>query len=538
MSRFLPELMNAWGDRLLHEGWIRVLLAVVAAFVVTRLRPIGPRWAWALGAVGLGVGLAARQASVVDDAFISFRYARNLVEGNGLVFNVGERVEGFTNLLWTLLLAAGNVVTGVELPLIALVGNLLVLTATLLVAATATKGRFPLAAWILAGSAVFRSHGTTGLETGLVSLLGLLALRDLETRPGRAGLWLVLSTLTRPDQALFFGVGALVTRLNWRYLGWAGLLVIVTAARWLYYGELAPNTAWAKSAELSYWSQGFVYAAEFWLGSYGWALLVPLAVWLRRGLGVRQVYVVLVVVLHTIYVIKLGGDFMAGRFWVALLAPLAWAAEEAVNGAGPWARAALVGLLVGTANGASLIPAGAVRWYVADEGTVYPVKSWFPVEIDHASWRIGHFVGETLADRGITPWMTTGTIGMVGYYGRLPLIDLHGLTDATVARMPLGRRGHIGHEKFASEAYLRERGVVLAQSETLCGRSRFPGLTTLRTPVSDDRKPWCLLRWEPALMEQLPPEWGYTPLERWRARHPDLSEEDRAWLDTFLGVRH
>ena len=47
-----------------------------------------------------------------DDAFISFEYARNLAEGNGLVFNDGERVEGFSNLLWTLLLAAVHRVGG------------------------------------------------------------------------------------------------------------------------------------------------------------------------------------------------------------------------------------------------------------------------------------------------------------------------------------------------------------------------------------------------------------------------------------------
>src|SRR4051794_18934740 len=44
---------------------------------------------------------------VNDDAYISFRYARNLVEHGQLVFNPGERVEGFTNFLWTLLLAGG-----------------------------------------------------------------------------------------------------------------------------------------------------------------------------------------------------------------------------------------------------------------------------------------------------------------------------------------------------------------------------------------------------------------------------------------------
>ena len=43
---------------------------------------------------------------LTDDAFISFRYARNLLEGNGLVFNPGERVEGYSNFLWVLELAA------------------------------------------------------------------------------------------------------------------------------------------------------------------------------------------------------------------------------------------------------------------------------------------------------------------------------------------------------------------------------------------------------------------------------------------------
>src|SRR5256714_11236242 len=42
---------------------------------------------------------------VSDDAYISFRYARNLAEHGQLVFNLGERVEGYTNFLWTVLLA-------------------------------------------------------------------------------------------------------------------------------------------------------------------------------------------------------------------------------------------------------------------------------------------------------------------------------------------------------------------------------------------------------------------------------------------------
>jgi len=58
-------------------------------------------------AVVVGLCLAAWASWTCDDAFISFRYARNLVEGHGLVFNLGERVEGYTNLLWTLWIAVG-----------------------------------------------------------------------------------------------------------------------------------------------------------------------------------------------------------------------------------------------------------------------------------------------------------------------------------------------------------------------------------------------------------------------------------------------
>src|SRR5574341_680160 len=40
-------------------------------------------------------------SDATDDAYISFRYAQNAIRGYGLVFNPGERVEGFTNFLWT-----------------------------------------------------------------------------------------------------------------------------------------------------------------------------------------------------------------------------------------------------------------------------------------------------------------------------------------------------------------------------------------------------------------------------------------------------
>src|SRR5690606_24833666 len=43
----------------------------------------------------------------IDDSYISFRYARNLARGLGLVYNPGEAIEGYTNFLWAVVLAGG-----------------------------------------------------------------------------------------------------------------------------------------------------------------------------------------------------------------------------------------------------------------------------------------------------------------------------------------------------------------------------------------------------------------------------------------------
>ena len=101
---YLASVAGAWNLLLLGA------LVLVLAFrpeVRVRLEGLSPRLQKLLFAaiVLVGVGQAARLAWVCDDAFISFRYAANLVGGQGLVWNPGERVEGYTNFLWTFVLA-------------------------------------------------------------------------------------------------------------------------------------------------------------------------------------------------------------------------------------------------------------------------------------------------------------------------------------------------------------------------------------------------------------------------------------------------
>ncbi|RLI86247.1 MAG: hypothetical protein DRO76_04225, partial [Candidatus Altiarchaeales archaeon] len=55
--------------------------------------------------VGLSIYNSLRFRFTVDDAYIGIRYARHFVEGSGLVYNIGERVEGYSDFLWIILLS-------------------------------------------------------------------------------------------------------------------------------------------------------------------------------------------------------------------------------------------------------------------------------------------------------------------------------------------------------------------------------------------------------------------------------------------------
>ncbi len=88
----------------------------------SRSGPVSKHPAGATRAAALvlfGVGLVTvlcltQRINVVDDAYISYRYVLNLVDAHQLVFNLGERVEGATNLLWLLVLSATTVVSGLR----------------------------------------------------------------------------------------------------------------------------------------------------------------------------------------------------------------------------------------------------------------------------------------------------------------------------------------------------------------------------------------------------------------------------------------
>ena len=323
-------------------------------------------WAWG----------AWQRRWIADDGLIVLRTIRNLLAGNGPVFNAGERVESNTSTAWTYLVYLGSLLGGpLRLEYVALALSLIFSIAGVAMAMLGTArlwaprlaGR-P-AVFLPAGALVYiaippaRDFATSGLENGLVTawLGGLwwLMVRWAQqpasgspgSRPaGLAALAFVagLSVLVRPELALIGGVALVMMLIAER--GWGRRALIVLAGGLLpvgyqifrmgYYALLVPQTALAKDASGSKWGQGFTYLTNL-TGPYAlWlpaALLLGLSAVLlagpspadspadrRRAARIQSpaavvAFMLLSGLVQALYWIRQGGDFMHGR---VLLAPL------------------------------------------------------------------------------------------------------------------------------------------------------------------------------------------------------------------------
>jgi hypothetical protein len=184
--RKIERLLDLLGNTLI-ERWIVVGLLALA--VIARLIP-GPR--------------------TIDDAFITFRYARNVVHGVGLVYNTGERVLGTTTPVYAIWMAALSLITRSEaFPILALFTNALADAANtyLLYHLGRRLSNSPLVGWaaalLWAISPMSVSFAIGGMETSVFILLMLAAFTaHLERRLVTSAFLAALSFLTRPDAAL------------------------------------------------------------------------------------------------------------------------------------------------------------------------------------------------------------------------------------------------------------------------------------------------------------------------------------------------
>ncbi|HET9875774.1 MAG TPA: flagellar motor control protein ZomB [Mycobacterium sp.] len=332
-----------------------------------------------LVAVLFGWG-AWRRRWMSDDGLIVLRTVRNMLAGNGPVFNAGERVEANTSTIWTYLLYLGSWLGGpVRMEYVALVfalvlsvlGMVLVMLGAAQLYAPGLQGRrallLPAGALVYIAVPPARDFATSGLESGLVlAYLGLLwwmmvawsrAPRTVHSRRqqvfvGSLAAVAGCSVLVRPELALIGGLALLMLLRAVR--GWRPRVLILVAGGLLpvayqifrmgYYALLVPGTALAKDAAGDKWSQGMIYLANFTAPYALWVpavLLTALGLMLWTAFGRRGragapsrlsrsgrwvqspsavvCFIVVSGLLQAVYWIRQGGDFMHGR---VLLVPL------------------------------------------------------------------------------------------------------------------------------------------------------------------------------------------------------------------------
>jgi arabinofuranosyltransferase len=303
--------------------------------------------------------LGWRQRWIADDGLIVARTVREILAGNGPVFNPGERVEADTSVLWTWLLALFTWASRLNLYTVIIGSGLLLAPLGLLFALlgarelhrrhSADQVLLPVGALVVIALPPFWDFVTSGLEDSLIFCwLGLCwwLLAGLRPDSRRRACWLAfvagLGWLVRPDMAIgtvaFLAALWYIVRPAWRRLA---VLVAIAGAvplayqvfRMGYYGLLVPNTAVAKDASSTRFHQGFVYLADFTSPYRLWIPLVVLltlffltARHLSRADAVRCAAAVGGGLLMALYVIAIGGDFMHARMLLpptfALLLPV------------------------------------------------------------------------------------------------------------------------------------------------------------------------------------------------------------------------
>jgi len=247
---------------------------------------------------------------IQDDSYITYRYVKNFTDGHGLVFNLGEKVEGYTCFLWVIVLSfmkfiGINFVSASQT--LGIISSLLVLFFTYKISEQIfpkNKSEYFNTAFSLAAVIMLMANGAfaywtvSGMETGFFTLLVTLGiylyLKEINSSSSKfpySSAVFLMASLTRPEGNLIFAVTVLhkiiitiKTKPDSEYsiikklfskknVLWLGLYIVPALIymvwRYSYYGYLLPNTFYAKTgSSIEYFKSGLDYFWEF-AKSYG-----------------------------------------------------------------------------------------------------------------------------------------------------------------------------------------------------------------------------------------------------------------------------
>jgi arabinofuranosyltransferase len=400
----------------------------------------------------------------LDDAFITFRYSLNLATGAGPVYNVGEAVEGYTSFLWMLLAAIPFAVIQVKPALLAI--KALAFVASLWVlyrvwtfpSPTGSTRRWGVL--ILATQPVFILNCGDGMETPLFLVLMVECLLALQRSPGRTsgtvvGLVTAGMILTRPEALpLLVALPALVwfahrekpeqagdvrDWLGGFVVAGLGVVVVHEMFRWGYYGHPFPNTYYAKATgtQVERLASGVRDISRFMFEN-PWR--APVAIWVALGFALVATRR-LALRLDSKVVLWLGALWLMIVFRVSFDL---WSGSAAM-GRHRFLAPLLVPLMILADEGARMLWRGTGRYVVV---ALCALCLYYNVtgHLNH-EWSIGEYrKGLERGHIALGTWLretyppeiliAVGDAGTIPFYSGMTTVDMWGLNDATIARLP------------------------------------------------------------------------------------------------------
>jgi arabinofuranosyltransferase len=415
-----------------------------------------------------------------DDALISLRYAQRMLDGHGLTWTDGRPVEGYSNLLWILLVALLSMFHMDLIDAVRVLGFVGMIVIMLCVARCyLSKNEFSKVWLPLACALLFLSLSSSmavwsigGLEQPLygaliamsIVLMGSIIDSKGDDRKRVIYLALVLGLLcvTRPDGPIFVVAAAVAVVYMARFTGGerliANLVLILTVPfifyagqtlfRLYYYGEWVPNTALVKiTPSLHHFLGGLEYLVAGLASLFPFSLIAIIsliAILVSPQARVRGVYLLGILVIWSIYIIFIGGDiFPAYRHFIPIITVFAFLLVEGfptiknhlmkpISAKRPSVYAALWILL--------FIPFTYIQ-FADDQDQRAAREQW--------EW-MGKDLGLTLKDAFPTqrPVVAVTAAGSIPYWSELPALDMLGLNDYYLPRhrpKDIGK-GLLGHE--------------------------------------------------------------------------------------------
>jgi len=421
----------------------------------------------------------------VDDAYISFRYGWNLMEGNGLVYNKGEYVEGYTNFLWTMLTAPFTKMGGIDITVFTIAIGILISVLILILVTLTTRNLIAenisllilLPALTLSLDSSFVFWAVSGMETTLFTFLILgffyfySRLNDKPLFTNLTAIFLILAALCRPEGNLLFAIfflNMIVYRRSFSdhrvkltkiTLIYGSVMAVYYGIKYLSYGSVIPNTFYAKAVTDT--SNNLAAGLDYIRVSFKarFVLLLPLLFFpfARFVKDYRANFMLSFVLIYICYIIYAGGDWPGSSRFIIPLLPYIYilSAGGLVNiyektrrseyTYKKYASAAIVFIAFSFAlfNG--------VNTFKKLEPYTFLDETYITYEMECTR------LGKEL--KGLNnPQMkiALAPAGKLAYYSQLYCIDMWGLNDEHIAMMET-KTGTVAHKKFDFDYILSQK---------------------------------------------------------------------------------